>query len=98
MPKGSHGGATAYFLQTELLLDRNWLCWNEVYRTTYAVHAFAVHLGESPTSGHYRALLYDDVSGELHYCGDHIKPILLHDFETVSSDVYVIVLSKQQDL
>ena len=28
----------------------------EVYRTTYAVRAFAVHLGASPTSGHYRAL------------------------------------------
>ena len=69
----------------------------EVYRTTYAVRAFAVHLGASPTSGHYRALLYDDISGELHYCDDHVKPVLLHDFHTVSSDIYVVVLSRQQD-
>ena len=69
----------------------------EVYRTTYAVRAFAVHLGASPTSGHYRALLYDDISGELHCCDDHVKPVLLHDFHTVSSDIYVVVLSRQQD-
>ena len=69
----------------------------EVYRTTYAVRAFAVHLGASPTSGHYRALLYDDISGALHYCDDHVKSVLLHDFHTVSSDIYVVVLSKQQD-
>ncbi|CAE6960767.1 pol, partial [Symbiodinium sp. CCMP2592] len=43
----------------------------EVKHVRYRVCAFAVHLGESVTSGHYRALLYNAITGKLHYCDDN---------------------------
>ena len=65
-----------------------------VRHTRYHVRAFAVHLGESVTSGHYRALLYSADTGKLHYCDDNAKAVLLRDFHNVSGDVYAVFLTR----
>ena len=65
-----------------------------VHHVRYRVCAFAVHIGESVTSGHYRALLYSAVDGKLHYCDDNARAILLNDFHSVSCDVYAVFLAR----
>ena len=66
----------------------------EVVLARYVVQAFAVHLGNSISAGHYRALLHNAHSGALHYCDDQVKPVLLDSFDHVASDVYCIFLSR----
>ena len=66
----------------------------DVVFTRYAVQAFAVHLGNSTSAGHYRALLHNAHSGALHYCDDQVKPVLLDSFDQVAGDVYCIFLSR----
>ncbi|CAE7403450.1 pol [Symbiodinium sp. CCMP2592] len=66
----------------------------EVKHVRYRVCAFAVHLGESVTSGHYRALLYNAITGKLHYCDDNARAVLLKDFGRVSRDVYAVFLAR----
>ena len=66
----------------------------EVVRTKYVVQAFAVHLGNLISAGHYRALLHNAQNGALHYCDDQVKPVLLGSFDHVAGDVYCIFLSR----
>ena len=66
----------------------------EVVRARYVVQAFAVHLGNSISAGHYRALLHNAQNGALHYCDDQVKPVLLGSFDHVAGDVYCIFLSR----
>ena len=70
----------------------------DVHHVKYVVHAYAVHLGNSTTPGHYRALLRKNRSGELHYGDDHVKPVLLNDVDTVAEDDYAVFLSKDTNM
>ena len=66
----------------------------EVQRVRYCIQAFAVHLGESITVGHYKALLYNVSRGQLHYCNDGVKLVLLTNFDEISGDVYAVLLTR----
>ena len=58
----------------------------------YAVHAFAVHLGEDVQSGRYRVLLVDRGHERMHYCDDNRKPKLLRDFGVVGGMCMLLCL------
>ena len=66
----------------------------DVVLTSNVVQAFAVHLGNSTSAGHYTALLHNAHSGALHYCDDQVKPVLLGSFDQIAGDVYCIFLSR----
>ena len=78
---------------TELLLPEFTEGLN-VQQVRYRVCAFAVHLGDSVESGHYRALLYNADTGKLHYCDDNARAVILSDFHSVSGDVYAVFLAR----
>ena len=63
---------------------------------SFRLRACIVHLGESATCGHYRALLIQDGDeASLRYCDDGCKAKVLRSFDDISEDVYMLFFVRE---
>ena len=60
---------------------------------TLRLNSMVIHLGEAPTHGHYRSLLFDHLSCTYWLTDDGVAPVEMDSdrFQTFGSDVYLLI-------